>query len=30
MLQEADPTYFALVAQNYPYYQIWKVTADPN
>ena len=28
MLDAPDPTYFSLVTQRYPYYQIWKVTAD--
>ena len=28
MLSDPDPAYFSLVAGNYPYYQIWKVTAD--
>lgn len=28
MLDAPDPIYFSLVAQRYPYYQIWKVTAD--
>jgi hypothetical protein len=28
ILADADPAYFSLIAQNYPYYQIWKVTAD--
>ncbi len=28
IMADADPTYFSLMAQNYPYYQIWKVTPD--
>ncbi len=28
VLSDADPACFSLVAQNYPYYQIWKVTPD--
>jgi len=28
ILANADSTYFSLIAQNYPYYQIWKVTPD--
>ncbi len=28
VLADADPAYFSLIAQNYPYYQIWKVTSD--
>jgi hypothetical protein len=28
ILEDADPTYFSLTAQDYPYYQIWKVTPD--
>ena len=28
MLADGDPAYFSLIAQRFPYYQIWKVTAD--
>ena len=28
ILSDAQPSYFTRVAENYPYYQIWKVTTD--